>query len=157
MQEEMLSCLSRADDAPGFYRTIPEALGILREYSRRVLAGECRIEDMILTARISRSLQDYRQSNNNTAAIRQFQKEGITIQPGQSIRYVLTDHASKSYMKRVKIAELVDGSTQYDRGKYYEFLLRAAQSMLLPFGYTEGVLDGVMRRNMQAELGRWEV
>ena len=157
MQEEMLSCFCRADDAEGFYRMIPDALDILREYSKRVLAGDCRIEDMILTARISRSLQDYRQSNNNTAAIRQFQKEGITIQPGQSIRYVLTDHASKSYTKRVKIAELVDDSTQYDRGKYYEFVVRAAESLLLPFGYTERVLDGVMRRNMQAELGRWEV
>lgn len=156
MQEEMLACLSRADDAAGFYRMIPDVLTILREYSRQVLAGECRIEDMILTARISRSIQDYRQSNSNTAAIRQFQKEGITIQPGQSIRYVLTDHASKSYMKRVKIAELADESTQYDRGKYYEFLLRAAESILLPFGYTKNVLDGVMRRNMQAELGRWE-
>jgi DNA polymerase elongation subunit (family B) len=145
MQDEMLLCLSRADDAEGFYRLIPEALDILRKYSRRVLKGECMIEDMILTARISRSIRDYRQSNNNTAAIRQFQKEGITIQPGQSIRYVLTDHASKSYMKRVKIAQLVDESTQYDRGKYFEFLLRAAESMLLPFGYTKDVLKNSTR------------
>ena len=157
MQEEMLSCLCRAGDAEGFYRLIPDALDILREYSKQVLAGDCRIEDMILTARISRSLKDYRQSNNNTAAIRQFQKEGITIQPGQSIRYVLTDHASKSCTKRVKIAELVNESTHYDRGKYYEFVVRAAESLLLPFGYTEDVLEGIMRRNMQAELGRWEV
>jgi len=59
-------------------------------------------------------------------------------------------------MKRVKIAYLVDESTQYDRGKYYEIVVRAAESMLLPFGYTKDVLDGVMRRNMQAELGRWQ-
>jgi len=107
MQEEMLARLSTLKNAGDFYRMIPETLDILREYSRRVLKGECRIEDMIITARISRSIRDYRQSNNNTAAMRQFQKEGITIQPGQSIRYVLTDHASKSYMKRVKIAELM--------------------------------------------------
>ena len=157
MQEEMLACLSRADDARGFYRMIPYSLEILRKYSGRVLAGECRIEDMILTARISRSIQDYRQSNSNTAAIRQFQKEGITIRPGQDVRYVLTDHKSKNYMERVKIAELVNDDTRYDRARYYEFLLRAAESMLLPFGYTKDVLDGVMRRNRQAELGRWEV
>lgn len=156
MQEEMLSCLSRADDAVGFYHAIPYALKVLREYSRQVIAGECRIEDMVLTARISRCLSEYRQSNSNTAAIRQFQKEGITIQPGQSIRYVLTDHASKSYMKRVKIAELVDENTQYDRGKYYEFLLRAAESMLLPFGYTKERLDGLVHdRSIQVNLGRW--
>jgi DNA polymerase elongation subunit (family B) len=157
LQEEMLSCLSKADDASGFFRAIPDALKVLREYSRKVFAGECRIEDMIFTARISHSLQDYRQSNNNTAAMKQFQKEGITIQPGQSIRYVITDSASKSYMKRVKIAELVDEDTGYDRSKYNEFLLRAAESILLPFGYTKERLDGLMRnRGLQMDLGRWQ-
>ncbi len=155
LQEDMLECLSRADDIEGFYRAIPDALAILREYSRRVHGGECRLEDMIFTTRISRSLHEYRQSNSNTAAIRQFQKEGITIEPGQSIRYIITDYASKSYMKRVKIAELVDEHTQYDRDKYYEFLLRAAESILLPFGYTKNVLDGAVHRNKQADLGRW--
>jgi len=47
MQEEMLSCLAKADDASGFYRAIPDALKVLREYSRKVFAGECKIEDMI--------------------------------------------------------------------------------------------------------------
>jgi DNA polymerase elongation subunit (family B) len=144
IQEEMLSCLAKADDASGFFRAIPDALKVLREYSRKIFEGECEIEDMIFTARISHSLQDYRQSNNNTAAMKQFQKEGITIQPGQSIRYVITDSASKSYMKRVKIAELVDEDTGYDRSKYNEFLLRAAESILLPFGYTKERLDGLM-------------
>jgi len=50
MQEEMLSYLAKADDALGFYREIPNALKVLREYSRKVFAGECRIEDMIFTA-----------------------------------------------------------------------------------------------------------
>jgi DNA polymerase elongation subunit (family B) len=157
MQEEMLSCLAKADDTSGFFCAIPEALKVLREYSRKVFEGECKIEDMIFTARISQSLKNYRQSNNNTAAMRQFQKEGITIQPGQSIRYVITDSASKSYMKRVKIAELVDEDTGYDRSKYNEFLLRAAESILLPFGYTKERLDGLMHnRGLQMDLGRWQ-
>ncbi|MCZ7355572.1 MAG: hypothetical protein O8C66_07500 [Candidatus Methanoperedens sp.] len=155
LQEDILACLARAEDAEGFYRAIPDALRILREYSKKVLAGECSIEDMIFTAHVSRELPEYRQSNNNTAALRQFQKEGIAIHPGQSVRYVLTDHASKSYMKRVKIAELVNENTQYDRGKYYEHLLRAAESILLPFGYTKERLDGLMHGNMQASLERW--
>lgn len=153
MQGDMIGCLSHAEDADGFYRAIPEALGILREYSKKVLAGECRIEDMIFTARVSRNLEDYRQSNYSTAAMKQFRKEGITIKEGQSVRYVITDHASKS--RRVKIAELIDESTQYDRSKYYEHILRAAESILLPFGYTKDVLDGVVRKNLQSDLSKW--
>ncbi|MCE8425474.1 MAG: hypothetical protein J5U17_06810 [Candidatus Methanoperedens sp.] len=156
LQEDMIACLAHAENADGFYRAVPGMLGVLRKYSKKVLAGECRIDDMIFTTRISRGMGDYRQSNNNTAAMKQFQKEGIMIKPGQSIRYVITDHASKSYSKRVKIAELVDESTKYDRSKYYEHLLRAAESILLPFGYTKDVLDGVIRKNIQADLNKWK-
>ncbi len=155
LQEDMLAHLARAGNSEEFYRAIPDALGVLREYTDRVLAGECRIEDMVFTTRISRELGDYRQSNNSTAAIKQFQAEGVTLQPGQTVRYIITDHTSKSYMKRVKIAELADENTQYDRVKYYEHLLRAAESILLPFGYTKDVLDGLMHRNMQVNLGSW--
>jgi DNA polymerase elongation subunit (family B) len=155
LQEDMLAHLARAGNADGFYRAIPDALDVLREYSKEVFAGGCRLEDMVFTTRISREIGDYRQSNNSTAAIKQFQAEGVNLQPGQTVRYIITDHASKSYMKRVKIAELADENTQYDRVKYYEHLLRAAESILLPFGYTTSVLDGLIHRNMQADLGRW--
>jgi hypothetical protein len=50
------------------------------------------------------------------------------------------------------IPELADENTQYDRVKYYEYLLRAAESMLLPFGYTEERLDEIMKGRMQRSL-----
>ena len=71
---------------------------------------------------------------------------------GQSIRFIITDHKSRNYQKRVIIPELTDENTQYDREKYYEHLLRAAESMLLPFGYNEERLDEIMRRKMQRNL-----
>jgi len=45
----------------------------------------------------------------------------------------------------VKIPELADGDTQYDGAKYCEYLLCAAESILLPFGYTERRLDEIMK------------
>lgn len=50
------------------------------------------------------------------------------------------------------IPELAGESTQYDRTKYYEYLLRAAESILLPFGYTEERLDEIMKRRKQRSL-----
>ncbi len=86
------------------------------------------------------------------AALKQLRQEGIEILPGQSIRYIITDHKSRSYQERVIIPELANENTRYDRAKYYEYLLRAAESMLLPFGYTEGRLDEIMRGKMQRSL-----
>ncbi len=84
--------------------------------------------------------------------MKQMREQGIETQPGQTIHYIITDHKSRSYQKRVMIPELADETTQYDRAKYYEHLLRAAESMLLPFGYTEERLDGIMKRRMQRSL-----
>ena len=52
----------------------------------------------------------------------------------------------------VEIPELADENTAYDREKYYKYLLRAAESILLPFGYTAGRLDGMMKGRVQGNL-----
>jgi DNA polymerase elongation subunit (family B) len=84
-------------------------------------------------------------------------QEGIDTLAGQTIRFIITDYKSRNYQKRVIIPELADESTQYDREKYYEYLMRAAESMLLPFGYTEERLDGIMRRKPLLRVPRWKV
>ena len=58
---------------------------------------------------------------------------------------MITDHKSKDYRKRLRIYELIDDDTNYDRIKYYDFLLHATESILLPFGYTVKRLDEILR------------
>lgn len=87
--------------------------------------------------------------------MRQYRQQGIEIQPGQCVNYIITDHRSKSYMKRVMIPELADENTAYDSAKYCEHLLRAAESIMLPFGYTEKRLDGIIKGNFQVNLCRY--
>ena len=107
---------------------------------------------MVFETRVSQGCDDYRQFNDRPAAMRQYRQQGIEIQPGQCVRYIITDHRSKSYMKRVMIPDLADKNTAYDSTKYCEHLLRAAESILLPFGYTRKRLDGIMKGNVQGSL-----
>lgn len=96
------------------------------------------------------------QFNNQMAAMKQLKQKGIDTLTGQTIRYIITDHKSRSYQKRVMRPEFTDENTRYDRAKYYEYLLRAAESMLLPFGYTEEKLDEIMSGKKQKSLcGYW--
>jgi DNA polymerase elongation subunit (family B) len=152
LQEAMLGKLAEAKNASEFYMKIPETLEVLREYVRRVLDGGCVLDDLIFGTHVSKGCDDYRQFNNQMAAMKQMIQEGIETLPGQTIRYIITDHKSRSYQKRVIVPELADENTRYDRAKYYEHLLRAAESMMLPFGYTEERLDGIMRGRMQRNL-----
>lgn len=152
LQEAMLSKLVEGKNASEFYQKIPEAIGVLRQYSQKVMDNECALSDLIFETRVSRGCDDYRQFNNQLAAMKQLKQEGIDTQPGQTISYIVTDHKSRNYQKRVMIPELADESTQYDREKYREHLLRAAESILLPFGYTEESLNEMMRGRLQRSL-----
>ncbi|CAG1004918.1 DNA polymerase, archaea type [Methanosarcinales archaeon] len=152
LQEAMLGKLAEAKNTSEFYMKIPEALEVLREYAGKVLDGRCVLDDLIFGTRVSKGCDEYRQFNNQTASLKQLKREGIETLPGQTIRYIITDHKSRNYQKRVIIPELADENTQYDREKYREYLLRAAESILLPFGYTEERLDGIMRGRMQRSL-----
>lgn len=155
LQEAMLNVLAEAKGASEFYMKIPETIEVLREYMRKVLEHECAPVDMVFRTHVSHGCDDYRQFNDRVAALRQYRQEGIEIEPGQSVRYIITDHRSKSYQKRVKIPELADGDTQYDSAKYCEYLLRAAESILLPFGYTEKRLDEIMKGKVQGNLSKY--
>ncbi len=152
MQDAMLGKLAEARNASEFYLKIPEALGILREYARKIHDNECELSDLIFKTHVSRGCDEYRQFNNQLAAMRQLRHEGIETMPGQSIRYIITNHKSRRYQDRVIIPELANENTTYDRDKYYEYLLRATESILLPFGYTEERLDEIMRKKMQTSL-----
>jgi len=152
MQDAMLGKLAEAKTASEFYMKIPEAIGILRGYTRKVLENECELSDLVFKTHVSRGCDEYRQFNNQVAAQKQLRQEGIETMAGQSICYIITDHKSRSWQKRVMIPELADENTQYDRAKYYEHLLRGAESMLLPFGYTEERLDEIMKGKTQKNL-----
>ncbi|GFO96446.1 DNA polymerase elongation subunit [groundwater metagenome] len=152
LQEAMLSKLAEAKNTSEFYQKLPEAIGVLREYAQKVMDYECALTDMIFETRVSRGCEDYRQFNNQLAAMKQLRQEGIDTQPGHTISYIITDHKSRNYQKRVMIPELADENTRYDREKYREHLLRAAESVLLPFGYTEERLDEMMRGRLQRSL-----
>jgi DNA polymerase I len=97
MQDAMLGKLAEARSASEFYVKIPEALSVLREYTRKVLDKECELSDMIFKTHVSKACDEYRQFNNQMAAMKQMREEGIETQPGQTIRYIITDHKSRSY------------------------------------------------------------
>ncbi len=156
LQEAMLGKLAEAKNASEFYIKIPEAIQVLRDYMQKVMENKCALSDMIFKTRVSRGFDDYRQFNDRAAALRQYREAGVEIQAGQSIRYIITDHRSKNYKKRVAIPEVAHGDTRYDCAKYCEYLLRAAESILLPFGYTEERLDGMMRGKVQSDLCSFE-
>ncbi len=132
MQMDMLQTLAQAETVQEFYTKIPDALDVTRQYVDAVLKGDVSIEDLVISISISRHLEDYAVTNLSVAALNRLKKEGVTLHPGQTVRYIIRDHKSKSAAHRVSIPALME-DTVYDKEKYGELLLRAAHHLLAPF------------------------
>ncbi|MFQ6106945.1 MAG: DNA polymerase domain-containing protein [Thermoplasmata archaeon] len=137
-QMEMLDVFAKAESAKEFRENIPEALEVLRKWVWRVRKGDVRLEDLILTLRVSRNLEEYSVFNNQVAALTQLKREGVEIHPGETIRFVLLDSESKNAYERLRIADFLEGDDSYDKEKYIELLCRMGETLLQPLGYGRG-------------------
>jgi len=135
MQGEMLSVLSRAEDSRRFLTLVPSALRTVQEYVDAVRSGTVPLDKLLITRRISQALGEYRQLNDGVATLMQLDEEGFEVNAGEAVRYLVTDRRSKDHRTRVKADSFLTGAEEYDAEFYVDLLLRAAEGILLPFGY----------------------
>ena len=152
-QLDMIKLLGKAVDSNSFMLMLPEALGVLRGYVKRLVEGEVAVQDLLVAKQLSMGPREYVHNVFQAIAATQLLSEGIEVSAGQTIRYLITDAESKRLNRRVRVAELVDESTHYDVRKYLELLLAASANILSPFGYTpEKIYDLVVRNQKQVAL-----
>lgn len=135
MQAEQLTHFARASDSQQFIELIPSALEIVDRYVDAVRSGTVPLRKLLMTKRVSQGLGEYRQFNDSVAALAQLDIEGFDVNPGEAVRYLITDCRSKDPKKRVKVDSFVSGSEEYDVEAYVNLLLRGVEGMFLPFGY----------------------
>lgn len=139
-QVDMIKELSKAASAKELVKRVPQALKVLRRYAEKLLSGGVPIEELVIAKRLSLYPSDYAHQVHQAIAAKQLAREGVNVAPGQVIRFVITNASSRRAYERVRAAELVESGTRYDIAKYFVLLVSAAETILLPFGYTANVL-----------------
>ncbi len=135
-QMEMVRALARANDSTTFVEKIPDALKVVKEYRRKLLDGEVSIWDLIVTKRLSKNIEDYKQRVSQVIAAEQLLKEGVKVSAGKNVSFLFTSAKSKRYERRVKAEELIGEGINSDVRKYLLLLYSAASNILSPFGYS---------------------
>jgi len=136
-QEAMLGELSLASTAAEFRERIPKAVDILRWTAKCVLDRAIPVHQFILTKSVSRALPEYVVLTATAAALKQMEKRGFAVEPGESVRYVLLDARARDSERKVRVAEFLQGDEEPDAWEYIRLLCRSGQTLLAPFGYTE--------------------
>jgi len=152
LQKDILIKLAETKNISEFYLKIPDCINILKMYIYKIYSKDVNLDDLIFQINISREYDDYMKFDNHIAALRQLKNKGVETKPGQYVRYIITNSRTKDYNKRVILPEFADDNTKYDMDKYYQYLLKAAESILLPFGYTEHRLDEIINGKIQTRL-----
>ncbi len=136
VQLGMLRALAQGRDAAGFRARVPEAVAYAAEHLRRLRAGKVPLRELTVSQQLSRELAEYKVRTVAARVARQLTEAGMTLRPGERLRFVLVPGPEKA-----QAWELVEGEAPYDREAYTELLLRAVHTLLTPAGVDRATLD----------------
>lgn len=143
-QEHMITTLAQAKTTTDFHHQIPAAITVLQHAAAHLHAGTIPTPDLIVKSRVTMTPDQYTVNTLVKAALLQLQDTGITVEPGQTIRYLVTDETSTNYHDRVKPLETLTPTDHPDTTYYTRQLAKIGESLLLPFHYTTDTLHHLL-------------
>jgi DNA polymerase elongation subunit (family B) len=142
-ERELLDLFRAAGSPEEFRALVPRALKRADGFAEQVASGTWPVEELVVSHRLAKAGAEFVTFTDSVAGVRQLGSAGAERLPGQMVRYVILDRASRSYRDRVRPEELLEGDERYDPGAYLELLAREAETLLAPFGVER---DGLLAR-----------
>ncbi|MHA1684472.1 MAG: DNA polymerase domain-containing protein [Promethearchaeota archaeon] len=132
-QREVISILAPAMNKVEFMARVPLARRVHEKYMDLIDHGEVDHELFAVEMQVSRAPGDYKVSNYQAIASKQLQRRGVTVTPGQSVKFVITSASSKIPNDRVMAWDIfTESNARPDKSKYKELVTRAFKNMF-PF------------------------
>jgi DNA polymerase-2 len=144
IQREMLGLLAVAPDAGKLSEQLPRIHVLLQDRLCELRSGQVPLEELLVSQKISRGLEEYKMPSPAARAARQLAGIGKTLIPGQRVRflYLRGDPGVFAW----DLPSRPDAGT-IDTERYAELLCRAAFTLLQPLGVKEQTLRWWMFTN----------
>jgi len=91
-------------------------------------------------------LSKYRSLFPHVSAAIQLTEAGKSLVRGDIIQYIYTDAAHKNPLHRVMPLDLISEDFDYDKEKYRDMLLEAAETILGYFGFDRAIYGDAIRK-----------
>jgi len=145
-QLRMLDLLAKADGKEAFSSKIPEILELLLEHSLLLQEGRVKPEDLAITKRISQEANAYKVDSLTALAAQQMEDFGVSVHPGEKVRYIIRAPQSRVKEERVRPFPFVGPGDTYDVKTYQRLLLKATEELLIPVGYDQKRIEAFLKR-----------
>ncbi len=130
MQTEALRILAEARDFESYGGKLAEARAVLDRYLERVAQGNVRVEELVISRRLTRPPREYLQSSTTAVASRQLARAGVELRPGETVEYIITDADAELPDDRVRAWTLWEPWRGYDAKKYAAMLREAFEPLM---------------------------
>ncbi len=144
MQMEILETLAQ-NERPDVSKALHVIRGKLAALRRRKIPPE----QLVISQRLSRELQAYRVPSPAARAAAQLAATGKNLRPGQHVRFIYT--LGSPDVHAWDLPETLDPQ-RVDIERYITLLLRAAHSVLEPFGVSEAYLKAQVLDQPSSQL-----
>lgn len=137
-QMDLLRIFAQAENAgqlPGF---IPSAVDLVRRQLARLRGGQMSLEQLLVTQKLSRDLEAYKDPSPAAQAATQLQAVGKSMRPGQSIRFIYLRGSQKVHAWELPCPP---DSRMVDMARYRTLLLRAAYTIFQPMGVSQAAFE----------------
>jgi DNA polymerase elongation subunit (family B) len=132
------------DSAEIVSRGYENALLLITKTIDKIMTGELELKDLIVSKILRQDLYKYRSLFPHVSAALQLIEAGVPLTRGDTIEYIYTEAAHTNPLRRVKAVDLIKGE-EYDRGKYRDMLLEAAETVLGYFGFDKTLYGNTSR------------
>jgi len=137
MQKEILQVFQQARSKEELHKCVSDAVTVVCTFLNKLLNYQVSVKELVLTSRVSRTIDAYKVNTYVKAALQQIQHNGGIINPGQLIEYVVCDKTSNSYKDKVCVKDQLSSDTVFDMSFYLHYLCRCAETILIPFEISE--------------------
>jgi len=136
-QMDMLNCLRDAPEAGRLADRLPAIVSLLRRRLADLRTGRVPLEHLLVAQKLSRELDEYSVPSPAAHAAAQLAGVGKSLRPGQMVRFLYT--RGRPGVIAWNLPAAPDPRT-LDVERYTELLLRAAATILQPFGVEQDAL-----------------
>ena len=132
-QECLMEILFDARSVEDVMRNYRKAVDFTFKIYRRVLSGKVDVNELVVEKVLRKPVGEYLRVYPHVAAGKQLEVCGDVFKGENLVKYVYVNHGSSNPLTRVQVLNLYDGRG-YDRKKYGELVLSAAETLLSVFG-----------------------
>ena len=125
------------DSAEVLCKGYDNALLVVTKTIDKVMTGEIQIKDLVVSKILRQDLYKYRSLFPHVSAALQMSEAGIPLVRGDTIQYIYSDAIHTNPLCRVTPVDLISEGKEhdYDKVKYRDMLLEAAETVLGYFGF----------------------